>query len=344
MNLSGLSQNLTRRDFLKFLSLGFISSVLPVQGLDTLFAADNLLGRVTINGVSLYKSPSYKADKVGDLYLDTVKPITKITIGDEEPAGNRLWYQLDGYGYAHSGHIQPVKRQFQASHEEIPSDGRVAEVTVPYVDAYTKMNGTRKAYRLYYSSMFWVLSRERDERGIAWYKLLDDRTYAIYYVRALYMRLIPYKELLPISSEVDPQDKWILVDLEEQTLTAFEREQSVFMARISSGVRTKEGGFATPRGYFRTTLKRPCRHMATGPSDFGSGFDLPGVPWVSYFTGDGRALHGAYWHNNFGIPQSHGCINMAPRAARWVYLWTFPSVPKDRYYYSELEGTLVKIV
>lgn len=344
MNLSGLLQNLTRRDFLKYLGLGFISSMLPLRGLDALIATYKLLGRVTVNGVSLHKSPSFQADKISDLNLDTVIPITKITIGDEEPAGNRMWYQFDDHGYVHSGHVQPVKWQFQASHEEIPSDGRVAEVTVPYTDAYTNINGTRKAYRLYYSSMYWVLSRERDDRGVAWYKLLDDRTYAVYYVRALYMRLIPYDELLPISSGVDPQDKWILVDLEEQTLTAFEREQSIFMARISSGVRTKEGGFATPRGYFRTTRKRPCRHMATGPSDFGSGFDLPGVPWVSYFTGGGIAFHGTYWHNNFGIPQSHGCINMAPQAARWLYLWTFPSVPKDRYYYSELEGTLVKIV
>ncbi|MCJ7696166.1 MAG: L,D-transpeptidase, partial [Anaerolineaceae bacterium] len=93
----------------------------------------------------------------------------------------------------------------------------------------------------------------------------------------------------------------------------------------------------------RTTRKRPCRHMFAEASDFGSGFDLPGVPWVSYITGNGVAFHGAYWHNDYGTPRSHGCINMAPDAARWIYLWTMPSVPVDKHYYEEPDGTLVRV-
>ncbi len=55
--------------------------------------------------------------------------------------------------------------------------------------------------------------------------------------------------------------------------------------------------------------------MANAPSGDYTGFDLPGVPWVSYFTSDGIALHGAYWHIDFGVPHSHGCVNMTPEAA-----------------------------
>ncbi|MBI3176443.1 MAG: L,D-transpeptidase [Chloroflexi bacterium] len=55
-----------------------------------------------------------------------------------------------------------------------------------------------------------------------------------------------------------------------------------------------------------------------------NGYDLPGVPWVSYFAGNGAALHGTYWHNDFGTPKSAGCINLRPQDARWLFRWTLP--------------------
>jgi lipoprotein-anchoring transpeptidase ErfK/SrfK len=147
--------------------------------------------------------------------------------------------------------------------------------------------------------------------------------------------------LTPISADFPPEDKRILVDLASQTVTAYEGDRVVFMSRVSTGVRLREGGFATPKGNYRTTRKRPCRHMANPANAYGSGFDLPGVPWVSYFTSDGVAFHGAYWHNDFGVPHSHGCINMTPQAAKWIYRWTTPTVPPEYYYYAEKDGTRV---
>ena len=61
----------------------------------------------------------------------------------------------------------------------------------------------------------------------------------------------------------------------------------------------------------------------------GNGFDLPGVPWVSYIHWTGIALHGTYWHNDFGTPRSRGCINLTPADARWLFRWTMPIVPPD---------------
>ncbi len=58
-------------------------------------------------------------------------------------------------------------------------------------------------------------------------------------------------------------------------------------------------------------------------------FDLPGVPWVCYILWTGVSLHGTYWHHNYGTPQSHGCINLTPEAAKWIYRWTDPYVPFD---------------
>ena len=74
-----------------------------------------------------------------------------------------------------------------------------------------------------------------------------------------------------------------------------------------------------------------------------SGFDLPGVPWVLYITKSGISLHGTYWHNDFGRPRSHGCINLTPQAAKWLFRWTMPTVPIDKeFVYGEV-GTYVEI-
>ena len=53
-------------------------------------------------------------------------------------------------------------------------------------------------------------------------------------------------------------------------------------------------------------------------------FDLPGVPWNTFFESSGMAIHGTYWHNDFGIPRSHGCLNVPIDAARWIYRWVYP--------------------
>ena len=96
-------------------------------------------------------------------------------------------------------------------------------------------------------------------------------------------------------------------------------------------------------GQFRLTYKRPTRHMTVGNRANGD-FDLPGVPWVSYFTEDGIAFHGAYWHNDFGRPRSHGCVNLSPRAAKWVYRWSQPVVPPNVTLLFESNGTRIDII
>lgn len=337
--------HISRRDFLKTCGLGIAGLMLPTVLLHRNGSAPqegHLLGRVTRSAYGLYAEPQEESRLLRTMDLDSIWRITQVTVGEDDSRANRIWYELDGVGFAHSGRIQPVRKQINPVDTTIPDDGCLGEITMPYVDAYSSLKADRFiVYRFYYGSTFWVLSRLTDEAGSVWYQLLDDRYYRVFYVPAYYVRLVPDAELAPISPEVAPEDKRLVVDLATQSVTAYEGERAVFMARISSGVRLKEGGFATPRGYYRTTRKRPCRHMANGPSAFGSGFDLPGVPWVSYFTSDGVAFHGAYWHNNFGVPHSHGCINMTPQAAKWIYRWTNPTVPPAFYYYSDITGTRV---
>lgn len=105
--------------------------------------------------------------------------------------------------------------------------------------------------------------------------------------------------------------RWIDINLSTQTLTAYEGGTPVFSTLISSG-----STFPTPVGTY-SILYRVRSQRMTGP-----GYDLPNVPWVMYFTNRGHAIHGAYWHNNFGHPMSHGCVNMRPSDAEWLYNFT----------------------
>jgi LysM repeat protein len=104
--------------------------------------------------------------------------------------------------------------------------------------------------------------------------------------------------------------KWIEVNLSEQTLTAWQGDVALMHTYISSG----RSGTPTITGRFTIGNKYRAQRM-TGP-----GYDLPGVPWVMYFYG-GYAIHGAYWHTNFGAPASHGCINMRVNESEMIYTW-----------------------
>ncbi len=100
----------------------------------------------------------------------------------------------------------------------------------------------------------------------------------------------------------------IVVVLSTQRTYAYQDGVLQRSAIISSGLPDTP----TVRGDFRITRKLPTRHMV------GPGYDLPNVPWVSYFFA-GYAIHGTYWHNNFGTPMSHGCVNMTTADAKWFY-------------------------
>jgi hypothetical protein len=122
-------------------------------------------------------------------------------------------------------------------------------------------------------------------------------------------------------SGVPANGKWIHVDLSEQTLVAYEGDKPVYATVISSG---KEG-YEPPTGLYQVQQKYISTTMnATDPID--GFYEVEEVPWTLYYHG-GYALHGAYWHTDFGKVRSHGCTNIAPVDARWLYYWSEPEVP-----------------
>ncbi|HIP73004.1 MAG TPA: murein L,D-transpeptidase, partial [Anaerolineae bacterium] len=113
---------------------------------------------------------------------------------------------------------------------------------------------------------------------------------------------------------VAPDERWIDVNLSAQYLTAYEGDTPVFETYISGGL----PGFETVTGQFRIWLRYESQTM--DGRLLGYDYYLENVPYVMYFYQD-YALHGAYWHNNFGQPMSHGCVNIAPDDAEWLFNW-----------------------
>jgi L,D-transpeptidase catalytic domain len=118
--------------------------------------------------------------------------------------------------------------------------------------------------------------------------------------------------------------KRIVVDVSQQTLYAYEGDTLFMKELISTGLEYTP----TPRGTFFVFKKTPSRYMQgpiPGISD--QYYDLPGVPWDLYFTTDGAVIHGAYWHDKFGQPWSHGCVNLPPDQAEKLYKWADIGMP-----------------
>jgi len=107
------------------------------------------------------------------------------------------------------------------------------------------------------------------------------------------------------------EKNWIEIDLSEQHLLAWEGESQIFTAVVSTGKTTTP----TYPGIYTIQRKYPQDRMR------GADYDIPDVPHVLYFD-LGYALHGAYWHNNFGTPVSHGCVNLPINNARWLFDWS----------------------
>ena len=134
----------------------------------------------------------------------------------------------------------------------------------------------------------------------------------------------------PPPVDLGPNERWVDVNLTTETLVAFEGTRPVFATLISSGKESKikDKDHRTPTGDYRIREK----HVTTTMDGDGSAAgDLPysieDVPFVMYFHRS-YALHGAFWHSNYGVQMSHGCVNLAPLDAKWVFLFTEPHLPE----------------
>ncbi len=327
-----MGKNLSRREFLKLsgLALGGLAAIpFPLPDDERQYPSGEI-GRVAHKSISVFKVPKIDGETVAYRFLDELVNIYYDVSPASGPDWNPLWYRVWG-GYIHSAYVQRVKVRFNQPLRKIPEVGhQLCEVTVPYTQIYyyTKAAGWEPKNKLYYETTHWAVGIDEGPDKQPWYRLYDELLEYEYHVPSVHLRPIPDEEMAPISLDVPAHQKRIEVRLQEQKLIAYENEKPVFETRISTGIpngKNPPAGTNTPQGYWNVYSKMPTKHMGdgvlTGAPDV---YTLPGVPWTTFFHNSGVAFHGAYWHNNFGVPMSHGCVNMRPPDAKWLFRWATP--------------------
>jgi lipoprotein-anchoring transpeptidase ErfK/SrfK len=349
--------SLSRRDFLKFSGVALGSLALTPRVLGHSVAPSDALGMVRVtrpDGIDLYDQPEYpryndKVKVVSHLDRDRLVYFYEKFEAETGPEFNPTWYKLDE-GYAHTAYLQPVKFGLNEVAATVREEGEIYEVTVPFTQSYQQTSqGWEKLYRLYFQSTHWVTGIETGLYGSPWYRILDDLLHVEYFAPASHFRRIPASELTPVSTRVDPNDKRVEVSIAEQRLWAYEEGEVVLDTKISTGIpglaSTNGIPTYTPTGNHVVFSKMPVRHMGDGrlTSDL-SAYELPGVPWVSYFHKWGVAFHGTYWHDNYGNEMSHGCVNMKPDEAKWLFRWLLPVASHQDMETRGGNGTLISVV
>ena len=128
----------------------------------------------------------------------------------------------------------------------------------------------------------------------------------------------------PGPGRLQAGDREIVVSLWQQRLWAYEGDEPVLTTLVSTGT-AETPETATPVGQWRILTKLWSETMEGTIS--GQAYRVEDVPWVMYFTNEGHALHGTYWHSNFGTPMSHGCVNLPLDVAAWLYEWAPEGTP-----------------
>jgi lipoprotein-anchoring transpeptidase ErfK/SrfK len=343
---------LSRREFLKLatLSVGGLAFRFygTGQGLSE-FPKSERLGRVAVGMVELKMRPDTDSATMGVLYEDAIVPWLKETAGSRTAAifNNQRWVETP-QGYIYGPYLQPVYNRPNQPVVSLPPSSRGpgmwAEISVPFAEAALDKDEPStnswveaklkqgQPLRVYYSQTFWIDQIKSNEKGQKFYRVNPNYYGGVdmLWVAAEAFRPITNDELTPIHPDVI--NKKIVVDVVHQLLSCYEGEDEVYFARVSTGAKYDMYGnpvdkWATPPGKHHVERKYISLQMSGGTT--GAGYDLPGIAWTSIFATGGVAIHSTFWHNNYGDPVSHGCVNCTPEDAKWVFRWITPEVVYD---------------
>ena len=343
-------KQISRRYFLKLTGLSVLGLASPLTLKNINISRSSTeepatsLGRVLHPEDMVFGAPKFTTIPLRTVVLNTIVNLEEEVEGSPDQYNNRIWYKVKEGGYIHSAAVQLVENKTNPITNLWHIDGQLAQVTVPFTQGWKTFHINRNTFEpFYFGSTHWVETLVEDEQGVSFYRMREDRWGDIYFIPTTHIHVLTTNELQPISADTPPQEKRIEVRLQDQMMAAFEGDRLVLLSPISSGQVGTNEDFSTPPGSYEVTYKRPSRHMVHSDR---IGFDdgeLFGVPWVSYFTDTGIAFHGTYWHNEFGRPRSHGCVNLPIDAARFIYLWTLPTVPPLEKTYTSNHGTRVLV-
>ena len=153
-----------------------------------------------------------------------------------------------------------------------------------------------------------------EQAGGQWYRTNDGK-----YIASLQVSRV---DRVDRPEGIYANERWVHVDLLNQFAALYEGDRMTYVTLISSG----DDDHPTPTGLFRVESKHVSATM-DNEDNLSSAFFIQDVPWVMYFRGS-YALHGAFWHDRFGLRTSHGCVNLAPDDARTLFAWSDPPLPE----------------
>ena len=352
-----MKRPVSRRDFLKIAGVGLSAlafNPLTKNQYEALYApkrlpqfpASEIIGRLL--GMTDIRSRPSNDDlvgvPVGKLYDDNLIEWNREVVGQAIGLTNQKYLETP-QGYIWSSRVQPTRNLPNTPVTEIPAgqSGFWVEITVPYVDL-TLEGAPASPWiqsliqyqfppRLYYGQVVWI-DQVRQSNGFVEYRWNENPGHGygfgdIFWLDGAAGKILTEDDVAPISPNIDPAEKKIVTNLTYQTLSCFEGNNEVFFCRISSGAifdfqGTPTEAYATPVGDLNTHWKIISLNMSGGGS--AAGYSTPAVPWDTVISGEGIAIHGAFWHNDFGERRSHGCINVKPEDAKWIFRWTTPYI------------------
>ncbi|HCR72101.1 MAG TPA: hypothetical protein DIW23_11705 [Anaerolineae bacterium] len=358
-----MKRKISRRDFLKLSGLGLSALAFKPYLLPNYeyfatpkrlpqFPASEIIGRVTDPDIDLRSRPTNDPNlntSIGKLAADTLVEWGREVVGNVIGGLTNQKYVETPQGYIYGSVLQRTKNIPNTPLTELPNgQGFFAEVTVPFIDlAHEGVVASPWLQdhivfnfppRLYYGQVVWI-DQIRTVNGFPEYRWNEDANGRGYGYGGGYgeyfwgdgagFKVLTDDDVSMISPDVDPAEKTISLDLDYQTLSCYESGREVFFCKVSSGKSfdpvTGEivDTYATPAGTLLTHWKIISKNMTAGNES--AGYSTPAVPWCTFIQG-GVAIHGAHWHNAFGEKRSHGCVNVTPEDAKWIFRWTSPHV------------------
>ncbi|MGH1341856.1 MAG: L,D-transpeptidase [Nannocystales bacterium] len=245
-----------------------------------------------------------------------------LSVGDRTKDKGRRWLRTARGGYVEAGRVYGKKVfDFEGAILEEGADFPFGFVDDDNAAAYELQEdgSLKRKKKLEYRSFVDLEPEPKTIGNRAYYQTTDGT-----WVRESHVRLAVRREM---PADIDPWERWVDVSLSSQLLVAYEGDQPVFTTLVSTGKKgNKEESFRTPKGKWRIQSKHISSSMA-GTTATDGDYSIQDVPWTMFFEGN-YALHGAFWHTRFGRTRSHGCVNLGPTDARWLFYWTTPFIPE----------------
>ena len=271
-------------------------------------------GVVTATTLNVRARPGVVA---GNPVVDQLHYGAEVTIYDETQVAGAAWYRIGVDRWVHSGWVRIVAAVeaprtslglLTVSDQPVLPVGWVVSSTLN-VRARPGVSPDNPPIDEVLHNQRLDILESRMVDGARWYRIGLDRWVSGQGLAAA--------SLKPRPSAIRPDERWVAVNLSQQTAVAYEGDRPVYAAMVATGL----PGTPTVQGIFRTWQRLASGKMSGGSAATGGYYYLEEVTWTCYFY-SGYALHTAYWHDAFGRPRSHGCVNFSPYDAWWVFQWS----------------------